>query len=217
MIGFFVASPFDISTNLIADLKKYLDPSFQLLVSFEKHPSAHKEFDGQHYHFCVKGMSDKQYDSFRKTILVNKLHLRGQARQGNPRQYGRIKNIRDETKLLIYTTKDKNIYSENIDLKTIQEYIQKSYPKVQPKDFVLDIMQFLSDQEVNYPLSDDVTSENGDPPQYLCIEKSILRYYIQNKINKPVSKSTLRSLTTRYLMYYRPNTSINHIYAYISG
>lgn len=211
MLGFIVAAHHDCSMTLISDLKTYIDPSAQLLVAFETVKDKHKKTNGEHYHFCVNPMTDKQYDNFRKTILVNKMLLSGQARNGVPRQYGRIKSIRDETKLLQYTCKDKNIYSENIDLKTLQEYIEKSYPKKDsPKDFVSALMTYLDSKNSSFYLP------GIDDPQYSCIELAILQYYITENIGKPVSKTTLRSLTTRYLMYHSGNlVSTKMVYEYI--
>ena len=197
MLGFMVVAPHDLSTNLINDLKSYLDPDAFLLVGFET-CDKHEETQGQHYHFCVNPMTDQQYDKFRKTILVNKMKLSGQAKNGRPRQYGKIKNIRSETQLMNYTVKSKNIYYENIDLKTIQECISNSYEKPKtPKDFVSDLMVYLNEHSESFYIPGIEV-----PLQYSLIELAILEYYRKMNVGKAVSKTTLKSLTTRYLMYH---------------
>lgn len=203
-----LAYPHDQSSNLINDLKSYIDPSAQLLVALETCKKSHIQTKGQHYHIIVNPMTEKQYDAYRKSILVNKYKLSGQAKDGKPRAYGRVKDIRDQTKIISYTLKDKNIYFENYDLKTIQDYIEKSFPRKQkPKDFVSSLMEYLVKKDSTF-------YEHDAHPQYSRIEKSILQYYISENIGTPVSKTTLRSLTTRYLMYHA-HVELDTIYFYI--
>lgn len=206
MIAFLVVAPHDISNQLINDIETYLDPSASLLVGLETANGVHKQTNGEHYH-VVTEMTDKQYDTFRKTILVNKMKLSGQATNGNSRQYGKLKNIRDQTKILQYTCKDKHIYYRNIDLQTIQDAINNSYKKEDRKDFIQQIMDYLGEK--------DYTNSGIEDLDITKIEINIIKYYIETKQQKPISKSTLRSLTTRYLMYHEPHAKINDIYCYI--
>ena len=212
-LGFMIVAPHDLSSSIIEDLEKYLDPSASYIVAMEIAKDAHHETKGQHFHILAE-MTKKNYDTFRKTILVNKMKLSGQARNGHPRQYGMVRNIRSDTKLMSYTLKHGNYITKNIDLKTIQEYYEKSYIKNSPKDFVQEIMEYL--QTIDHYIS-EVHSMNatGHCIDFQSIEKSIISFYVINQINKPVSKSTLKSLTTRYLMYHEPLASTQNIYDYI--
>lgn len=206
---------FAISHDLfqVQELETYLDPSASYVLAKETTKSAHKETQGQHFHAYVE-MTDKQYDSFRKTILVKKYNLSGQARNGKPRQYGRIKSIKDETKMLQYTCKDNNLITRNIDLEKIQEAIKNSYKKQDRKDFITEMMDYLG--KTTY--QEEQEQFNGQVEWQFkprLVEYQIIKYYIENKINKPVSKATLRSLTTRYMMYHTTDADIDDIYAYI--
>jgi len=206
-----LASSFDLSGQITTDLEKYLDSSASYIIALET-CAAHSETHGQPYHILAD-MNQQQYDKFRKTILVNKMHLSGQARNGIGRQYGRIKNIRDETKLMSYTLKNNNIIYKNIDLKTIQESYEKSYIRSKSKDFVQGCMEFLL-------TIDHMNMQEGLNPSvasidYTSIEKSIVTYYSDETIGKPVSRSALKSLTTRYLMYYHPHNNAENTYTYL--
>lgn len=212
-LGFMIAALHDISNQLVQHLEEYLDPSAAYVVALEISKDTHKETYGQHFH-VVAEMSKKQYDSFRKSILVNKMKLSGQARNGHPRQYGMIRNIRDETKLLSYTLKHNNYITKNIDLKTIQEYYQKSFIKKTSRDFVAEIMDYLL--TLNHYNMEEVASGTSKPSfDFENLEKSILSFYINHDIQKSVSKATLKSLATRYLMYYHKGANVDEIYCYI--
>lgn len=206
---FFCAYHCDISAHLLS-LESYIDASASYICGLETSTDTHSEFEGQHIHICAD-MSEKQYDSFRKTYLVKKLKLSGQAQKGRARQYGKVRNLRDETRMLQYSVKDKNIYYRNYDLKTIQQLIHDSFKKTTKKDFITELMEHL--QELNFYAEDP----NGlFRLEIHLVEVAIIKYYIQNKIMKPLSKSQIKSLTTKYLMYYHKIAfDLEKLYYYI--
>lgn len=197
MIAFFCALPHDQSSNVIDSLEKYLDPLAPYLVALETSSNSHQDTSGEHYHFCCS-MNSLQYDAFRKTIFVKKYGLNGQARNGKARQYGKVRNIRDETKMLTYTVKDKNIYYKNYDLSFIQEILQNSFPKIERRDLREEIMEYLA---------------NIDKTQYLPnlveyiqdLEVNIIKFFRINKETysfKVPTKNYIKYLVVYYLMYY---------------
>ena len=205
-----IAAPHDISNQLITDIETYLDPSAILLVGMETAEGTHLETNGEHYHI-VAGMTEKVYDKFRKTILVNKMNLRGRATANHSRQYGRVKNILDETKMMQYTCKDKNIYYRNIDLKKIQELLEKSYSKpLHWLDFYKKLMKHLVSQEHKFFLP-GITDEI----QYEQIEMAALEFFIKEhrKDEKKLNRAQLKSYVQNYLMYYS-SRDIGEIYRY---
>lgn len=206
---FFCAYHCDISSHILS-LESYIDASASYIIALETSTDSHSEFEGQHLHICAD-MSEKQYDSFRKTYLVKKLQLSGQAKKGRARQYGKVRNIRDETKMLQYSVKDKNIYYRNYDLKTIQQLIQDSFKKKEVKDFITELMEHL--QSLHFYAEDP----NGIPRiEIHLVEIAIIKYYIENRIMKSLSKSQIKSLTTKYLMYYHKNAfDLEKLYYYI--
>lgn len=197
-----IVATFDLSGQIVEDLEQYLDASASYLVGLETAPKAHPQTNGQHYHILAD-MTKAQYDSFRKTILVNKMGLQGQARNGIGRQYGIVKNIRDDTKMMSYTLKNNNIIYKNIDLKTIQDSYSKSYITKSPKNFVDEIMTYLMTIDL-YKMEGEITPV--PIIDFELLEESIVAYYIDKDIGKPVSRATLKSLGTRYLMYHHKKT-----------
>lgn len=203
-----VALNHDISSELIKSFEEYIDVSARYLVGMETAKDAHAQTKGQHFHF-IADMSEKQYDKFRKTILVNKYKLQGVAKMGMPRQYGKIKKIRDETKLFQYTCKDENIIYKNIDLKTIQEYIAKSYHREERK---MPIEELMADLKANVGM---FYNEDGSI-RFSMIECAIIQFYCDNsEKEKVLTKSSVKSLTIRFLMYYTPKRNIHEIHKYI--
>ena len=198
MLAFMIVATFDCSGQIVEDLEKYLDASACYLIGLETAPKAHPLTKGQHYHiFC--DMTKQNYEKFRKTILVNKMNLTGQARNGVGRQYGIVKHIKDETKMMSYTLKSNNIIYKNFDLKTIQDSYSESYQTKSPKCFVDEIMAYLLTIDF-YKMEGEITPV--PVIDFELLEQSIVVYYIDNDIGKPVSKATLKSLGTRYLMYH---------------
>jgi len=159
-------------------------------------------------HFAVE-MDDKQYDAFRHTCFNNHYKLRGKAVSGKSRQYGKIKQVKDETRFLSYTVKDKNIVYRNIDLKTMSEYIEKSHPKVEFRSLRTRCMEHLATLSFE-PLPG--LTENIQTQQ---IEKEVLKWLIDN--DDSITKSTVKSMTRYYLIKEYPHTKrdFNEIYAYI--
>lgn len=190
-------------------LEKYIDASASYIISMETSKTAHKETKGQHMHYAVQ-MDDKQYDAFRHTCFNNTYKLRGRAVDGQPRQYGKIKQVRDESKFLSYTVKDKNIIYKNIDLKTIQEYICKSYERVDKKDFVQALTDHLSSKAF---YRDIETMQDNIAIDH--IELEILKYSMQN--NKAVTKSYIKHITSTFLQLHLKDREkhIKEIFAYI--
>ena len=85
----------------------------------------------KHFHFLVE-MTEQDYTRFRKRVFIDKYGLRGQAKAGKPRQYGKVNNIDDFDKMLSYTVKDSNIRS-NLSDELLNDAIDKSFKKQQPK------------------------------------------------------------------------------------
>lgn len=197
MIAFFCAIPHDQSSNLIKYIDQYItDASASYLISMETSTNTHLETQGQHFHICIKS-STFNYDTFRNSILKNKFNLQGQAKNNIGRQYGKVKNIRDETKLLTYCCKENNnnIISKNMDLKTIQEYIEKSFKKESHLTLFEKLMKHLAD--IPYK---QVTIEFYC--YYAALEDATIDYYIDNNVGKSLTKNHMRSLVTSFLMYH---------------
>lgn len=188
--------------DLSKDLEGYLDPSAAYIVAKEvANDGKHKETEGQHFHIAAE-MNDKQYDSFRNTILKNKYNLRGKACKGLPRQYGVVKDVRNETKFLAYTCKDKNIIYRNIDLKTIKYYISESYKKETMFSKYDGLMLHLKSLSSDFCLY--YVHEKSENPR-LClwnIKLEVTKYWMKQGFDKALSKSQLTHYTNSFLQLH---------------
>lgn len=199
---FMVAQPHSLLETLINDLEKYLEACPQYIISSETSKDSHLDISGQHFHIATR-MTEKQYDSFRKTILVKKYSLRGQAKNGLPRQYGKVLKVRDETKFLQYTLKDKNYISKNINLKQIQEWIDASYPRQDKFDFMKELTIHLQQNRYRYIKSFSETQDTSI--QLHILEEMVLEFHINHpyniKQNKTLCLSRLRYYVNNYLQF----------------
>lgn len=101
----------------------------------------------EHYHFLVE-MSNDDYVKFRKRVFIDKLKLRGQARQGQPRQYGKINSIKDIEKMKSYTIKE-GIYRTNlVSEDELKEILANSFSKQEKIDKEKEILKLLKVQSI---------------------------------------------------------------------
>lgn len=222
MIGFFVALEHSNKDDFVKDVESYLDDDARYIIAMETAKDKHIETKGEHFHF-VGDMTDKQYDTFRKTILVKKYERQGVARNGVGRQYGKIGKIRDETKLMQYTCKEAkykdNLIFKKIDLKTIQDLIQKSYQKEDRQFPLKELMEHLKANSMYFY---DSVYDECDRLESVCsvrydkIEFAIIQFYLDNSTcEKTLTKSQIKSITTKFLMYYTHLPNIKDMYNYI--
>lgn len=216
MIAFMVALSHQEISIFENHLRDYIDTSANYVIGLETAKDSHQDTSGQHYHVCVD-MEEKQYDAFRKHILVNKYKLAGQAKLGHPRQYGRIRKLRDYTKMLCYTVKDTNVVFRGYSLETIQELIEKSYPRPERLDIVGEILkelvlihaiQFMDDDD---PFSTSYFSSRK-------LEEKIIEIYLGKKFDKLITKSFVRHLVIKFMTANLGNTNLigtDDIYRYV--
>lgn len=205
---FMCAIPHSQLETLEKMLTKYIDVSASYIIAMETAKDSHSETQGEHFHFAVQ-MDDKQYERFRHTVFTNHYKLRGRATDGKPRQYGKVKEVRDQTKFLAYTVKDQNIVYRNIDLEAIQAYIEASYPRRDVYNFQHNLMKYLMNMSFE-PLA--------GLSEHLAIDKieiEILKYCMDN--DKLVSRSFLKQMTSSYLQLHMKNRYkyVQEIYFYI--
>lgn len=210
--------------NIIKYIEKYMDICGGYLIAMETSETSHQDTSGQHFHFAVD-MSKENYDKFRKTVLVNHYGLRGQAKDGKPRQYGVVHNVRDETKFLTYMCKEKflpHIIYKKIDLKTIEQYIQDSFKKVDKKIYENVLMDYLLDNKAIFTRDnayDNAILKRVDN-QYIpgidvnMLEELVLKHYINNQegILKVLCISRLRYYVTMYLQRYTQDYTLTLLY-----
>lgn len=154
------------------------------LIGFENEP-----YD--HFHFLVE-MELKDYHNFTQRVFVKKYKLRGKALAGQPRQYGKIKDIQDLEKLKSYTIKDNNFRS-NLPEADVQRIFEQSHKKECLKLLKDKLLIWVEDSFNTKDLTLDQLNNNGniscmrpninDTAKYLIVD-----YCLQNDIQITTSK-----------------------------
>ena len=210
---FFLAIKHSHKEDLWESLKKYTTKEARILMAWETAKGVHEDTSGQHFHIAID-MDDKQYDSFKKTVILKKYNLHGRVKDGKGKQYGCVhpSKIRSSWKLLCYTVKDQQFYVQNIKVDILKQMIEQSYPKEDSKSDEEFLMLHL--QHERPELGAEWCAKVGEiSPE--CIEKEIISYYIDN--DRAIGKSQLKTLTSRYMMKYMVHRTShkNEIYQYI--
>lgn len=185
--------------TVLNDILRYSDPSAGIMVCLETstNKNTHKKTNGEHYHICVENPFD--WKNYRNTILVNKYKLIGKATKDQPSEYCLTHKVKDEDRFKVYMVKEKNkknIY-RNIDFKTIQDYISRSFEKVERKSFNDSLMHQLESQMTRFVTEDykvDITQ----------IEKDIIEFIILHGFEAKMScsRSRVTAFATQFLLYH---------------
>ena len=139
-----------------------------------------------HFHFLVE-TDEQTYTNFRKRVFIDRYKLRGQAKEGKPRQYGKVKDIKDLEKMLAYTVKDQDIRS-NLDDETISNAIDKSFKKEKPKLLKEKMLYYVEKQMIESTVN----------------EKTIKLAIIDFCINEHID--IRKSIVDTYHLYFRQYT-----------
>lgn len=123
-IAFMVRLPHERLEDLVTLIERHGGEATQWLLAKEKD----KE-DREHFHGIVF-MEDHEYDKVQRHFR-EVWKLKGSARNGDTKEYGRVRKVKDRNKMLSYTVKDGNVVtSETWDM-DLNPYIQASYQKPQ--------------------------------------------------------------------------------------
>lgn len=194
-------------------LGNYCSPEARVLLAWEVTKTAHKQTDGEHFHVAAD-MTDKEYQAFKKTIILKHYQLCGRAKDGIGRQYGLIQEdkIRNETKFLTYTIKSNNYYSKNMDIEELQELYEHSFQKDDERDLDNKVMDYI---EAKHTPMEYITYNGGIDTEK--IEYAIVEFYIQ--MHKHLGKSRLKSLLIKFCMtcLVKRENSIKEILAIIKN
>lgn len=166
------------------------------LIGLETTTDSHKESNGEHIHFLVQ-MNDKDYHKFSKRLFIEKYKLRGRALKDQPRQYGKVNQINDITRMAAYTLKDGNIRS-NMTEEQLADYKQITFKKTEKDDFRKELMAFIKKDLGVLLCHYDCPRD----PTFIEIVQSIIKYYrsLSNKLT--LSKSQIEQHTRYYQLYH---------------
>jgi len=202
-----IALPQTYDDTLWSHLCKYSTETTPIIMSKEISKRSHQDISGHHFHIYV-GWEDKTWEAFKKTILIKTYQLRGQAKDGLPRQYGRVTKIKDDVKMIAYTIKCNNYKKTNIDQSYLDEiYKNESFEKEDKKDYQETLMTHL------LAVRETFMNLNNDPNRYdsLCdspinvyyLAEEILMHHMENK-DKPICRTKLEYYIEYYLQCKEP-------------
>lgn len=189
------------------------------IIAKETSKNAHDNTNGEHLHFMVE-ISDKDYHRFAKRVFIDMFKLKGRARGGIGRQYGKVKSIENIEKMKSYTVKDGD-YESNLSEKDLADLYEKSYKKQDDIDEQEKLFEYLGTiplRTIDKTETEMVGHESGYyVPAYtnnmyinyhrLC--KGVIEYYIVNsKSRKGLTKCTIESHVRKFIMYYNGEVDI---------
>ena len=174
------------------------------LIGMEVTNTAHHATEGQHMHFVVQ-MKDDDYHRFAKRVFKDKYKLNGQARDGVPRQYGKIRKIENLEKMFAYSMKDGKIRS-NMSQDQLDKYFKLSFEKKDELNFEQQMLSLIQHQFNMVHTTDKYGNHNLFKPSYTAIGVKIIGY-IREKGVHPYTKMKLDRLIMTYMYYYCPDTN----------
>lgn len=183
-------------------LDNYIDASASVLFGLETTTTSHHVTQGEHIH-CAADISPHQFKLFTDTVHRKHLKLNGRAKDGQARQYGSVKNIRDQSKLLSYTVKDNNVLTWNVSEEDLQDWKEHSYPKQD----VVSRFKLIQDHLEKF--------EETMVWQQLCygpkqFEEQVILYHMLNPNGKALTGAQVKQAVIHYLQHSSFDTSSIH-------
>ncbi len=136
LFGFYADIPWKSNEQMV---KKLLNDYFAyFVVGFEET----EDKKVPHIHVVTR-CDPCQYNAF-IAFIKKKYDLKGRATKGSRKQYGKIRDIKDEQQLITYSIKSGHYYSQGYDKDWIQECSKASYEKVSFKTKFKKIVDLLN-------------------------------------------------------------------------
>lgn len=179
-------------------LKEY--PIGLYLIAAEKATDSHIETNGEHFHFLVQ-MTDTDYHKYSKRVFKDKLKLRGQAKDGKPRQYGRVKKIEDVTRMAAYTIKQGNIRT-NMTEAQLAAYKAVTFVAKEQQSFDEELYEYLSNNAVQTIDTGLEVNKGMRLISYNSIGLYVIKFIRQHKNRISVNRAKIEKYIRTYQMYY---------------
>ena len=110
----------DLNSQLLLDELKHYKSFNNYIIAMETTPYVH-------FHI-IADIDINDYNAFIAKVVRKKWKLRGRATNGNPKQYGRITNIKKPCHMIAYTLKQGS-YISNLQEITLNPFKDISYTK----------------------------------------------------------------------------------------
>lgn len=188
----FMCALHHINLDYLEDTLKEYDIGLYL-IGAEVTPNSHKETQGQHFHFLVQ-MSDADYHKYSKRVFKDKFKLRGVAKDGNPRQYGRVKRIEDLERMAAYTIKDGNIRT-NMSQKQLDTYKAITFKAKEQFTFEDELYQYLIDNSINPDTGNKIIS-------FQQIAVQVVHFIRNYKVKQYINRNKIDRYVRFYQMYH---------------
>ena len=194
--AFMAHLPASDSDEILEILQEYDIGSY--LIGYENEPY-------EHTHFLVQ-MTTQSYHNFSNTIFKKRYNLRGQARNGLPRQYAKLKKIEDLSKMASYTIKSGNIKT-NMPQDEVDKYFANSFKKEEKKKLYQEVHEYL---ETTYTKKINLIYEVMEhTKEHIDIKWRIIRKIKLNIINYLRTRCDInmcRSNVNSYTQYHIKHT-----------
>jgi len=174
----------------------------EYIIALEITEHSHKETAGEHIHFCAE-MSDVTYHAFCKRVFKDRYKLSGQARNGKPKQYGKVTEIKDITRMKAYCIKDNNYYT-NLPDEEINKLKKISFSKVDKKptngSWTQEVVNYLNKE---YPRHWDMSNK---------VDQELLVEVIINRLGNTAKAFDGQMFNKLYIGIYNalPKTAMAH-------
>lgn len=185
----FFQIPHEHVKTVLKKLEFYSDGG-NYLLSLEVSKNTHKETKGEHIHILYDDVNDR-YHCFAK-CLRDIWHLRGRAIDGMPKQYGKVKNIKDIEKACAYTMKDGKYYTNIDDLDKLNEWISLSYEKNPKREIYEEWLEYMNE---TIEIPEFVGVHGTVETEFVnSIRYETIKFYINNQYTLPTKSGFFTQL-----------------------
>jgi len=215
MITFYLAMKHCFADEVHKHINEYSTSETKYVITRETCKNAHRETDGEHFHVVVE-WDEKLYIKFKREVITKKWKLKGQARNGIGRQYGKEK-VGDEDAMISYILKDQVLPDTSecrmydSDGCFTQEYRIDKFLLLNHINYQkYDKEYLLVRYDESYKKEDKYTQIEGVINHLKCmpcmappldiwkVQITILEYWMNNHTNV-ITKSTLNHITTKFI------------------
>ncbi len=227
MITFYLAMKHCFVNEVHKLIDEYSTSETKYVITRETCKNSHKETDGEHFHVVVE-WDEKLYIKFKREVITKIWKLKGQARNGIGRQYGKEK-VGNEDKMISYVLKDQLVPSPD-ECRMYDSDGNFTQEHREDKMFLLNTIRYqkydksylLLRYDNSYQKEDKYTQIEGvidylkimpcmaPPLDIWKVQTTILRYWMDNHTNV-ITKSTLNHITIRFITQVFDRTDENEL------
>ena len=150
-----------------------------------------------HMHFAVE-ITERDYHKFAKRVFKDKFKLRGQAKSGLCRQYGKTKSVKDIDKMLAYTVKDGNVRS-NLEDGQLEKAFEQSFKREEKLEFIEMCAKELEAWYIKFCEDNSDVMPSMNNPSLRDLRIGVIGIF-RKKGLKTITKSKVEQVIYRYMM-----------------